>query len=108
MNNTSPVIMKQVFPFKEMNRYCSRFAFKSRNVNTVLYGNETISFLGAKIWPIIPTGMKNATSFFEFKRKIRKWKPVACPCRLCKLYIAGVGFVNDFNYRLVFCNFINF
>ena len=85
MNNTSPVIMKQVIPLKEINRYCSRFPFKSRNVNTVLYGTETISFLGPKIWSIIPTDMKNATSFFEFKRKIRKWKPVACPCRLCKL-----------------------
>ena len=97
MNNTSPVILKQIVPLKEINRYCSRFASKSRNVNTVLYGTETISFLGPKIWSIIPTDMKNATSFFEFKRKIRKWKPVACPCRLCKLYIAGVDFVNDFN-----------
>ena len=75
MNNISPVITKQVVPLKEINRYCSRFPFKSRNVNTVLYGTETISFLGPKIWSIIPTDMKNATSFFEFKRKIRKWKP---------------------------------
>ena len=102
--------MKQVVPLKEINCYCSRFPFKSRNINTVLYGTETISFLGPKIWSIIPTDMDNATSFCEFKRKIRKWKPVACPCRLCKLYIAGVDFVNDFNLLpgLVFSIFINF
>ena len=84
MNIISPVIMKQAVPLKEMNRYCSRFPFKSRNVNTMLYGTETIFFLGPKIWSIIPTDMKNATSFFEFKRKIRNWKHVACPCRLCR------------------------
>ena len=97
MNNMSPDIMKLVVPLKETNRYCSRFPFKYRNVNTVRYGTETISILGPKIWSIIPIDMKNATSFLEFKRKIRKWKPAACPCRLCKLYIAGVGFVYDLN-----------
>ena len=97
MNNMSPDIMKPVVPLKETNRYCSRFPFKSRNINTVRYGTETISFLGPKIWSIIPIEMKNATSFLEFKRKIRTWKPAGCPCRLCKVYIAGVGFVNDLN-----------
>ena len=53
--------------YNEANRYCSRFPFKSRYVNTVRYGTETISFLGPKIWSIIPIDMKNATTF-EFKR----------------------------------------
>ena len=98
MNNMSSVIMKVVFPLKEINRHCSRFQFKSRNVDTVRYGTETIVSSGPKIWSIIPTDMKNATSFLEFKRKIRKWKPALCPCRPCKLYVAGVWCVGlDFN-----------
>ena len=60
-NNMSPVIMKLVVPLKDTNRYCSRFLFKSRNVNTVRYGTETIVFLGPTIRSIIPTDMKNAT-----------------------------------------------
>ena len=91
-NNLSPDTMKLVIPLKGTSQYCSRFPFKTRNVNTLRYGTETISFLGPKIWSIIPNEFKRSTSIIDFKCKIRKWKPVSCPCRLCKPDIAGVGF----------------
>ena len=94
INGLSPEIMKQVLPLKESNIYCSRFPFKSRNVHTVTYGTETISTLGPKIWHIIPNNIKNANSLNEFKGMIKNWKPDLCPCKLCKTYIAGVGFAN--------------
>ena len=34
-NNLSPDITKLVIPLKGTNQYCSRFPFKTRNVNTV-------------------------------------------------------------------------
>ena len=86
--------MKQVLPLKDCNIYSSRFPFKSRNVHTVNFGTETISSIGPKIWHIIPTAIKNAATLNEFKRTLKQWKPDLWPCRLCKTYIAGVGFVD--------------
>ena len=90
----SPQIMTEILPLKERNNYCSRFPFKSHNVKTVNYGTETISFLGPKIWSIIPNNIRNSSTLLEFKRNIKRWKPSNCPCRLCKIYIAGVGFID--------------
>ena len=41
---------------------------------------------------IIPKDIKESKSLSEFKRKIKKWKSKECPCKLCKTYVAGVGF----------------
>ena len=62
-------------------------------VRTVHYGTETIPFLVPKIWDIVPTDLKTITSVLKFKREIRKWKPMDCPCRLCKTYIKQIGFI---------------
>ena len=101
INGTSPEIMKEVFPLKSNLKYNSKYIFESRNVHSVHHGTETLSFLGPKIWQIVPHDIKQivphdikqANTLTEFKRKIRKWKPVNCPCRLCKLYVPGVGFI---------------
>ena len=97
INGISPDIMKQVLPLKDCDIYSSRFPFKSRNVHTVNFGTETISSIGPKIWHIIPTVIKNVATLDVFKRKIKQWKPDLCPCRLCKTYIAGIGFVDLIN-----------
>ena len=86
--------MKLAIPLKETNYNCSRLPLKMKNVNMV-YGTEAASSLGSKIWSMIPNHFKNVTSFVEFKRKIRKWKPVSCPSRLWETHIAGVQFVCD-------------
>ena len=93
INGLSPEIMNQVFQLKEANMHCSRFPFKTRNVKTVSYGTETMSFLWPKMWALVPNEMKNIQSLPEFKSKIKQWKPKKCPCRICKMYITGVGFV---------------
>ena len=36
-----------------------------------------------EIWSMIPYDMKRY-SLSKFTKKIRNWKPVECPCRLCK------------------------
>ena len=89
--------MKEVFSVKEINTYCSRFPFNTRNVRTVTHGTETLSYLGPKIWAIVPNEIKDSESLNEFKRKIKKWKPDKCPCRICKTYVSGLGFVNVVN-----------
>ena len=53
----------------------------------------TISYLGPKIWDILPNEIKEKETLEAFKVAIKKWKPENCPCRLCKCFIAGVGFI---------------
>ena len=51
------------------------------------------SFLGPKIWDLLPENFKNIDSLENFKILNNKWKPKNCPCRLCKVYIKNVGFL---------------
>ena len=37
--------------------------------------------------------LKSLTTVKGLKKSIRKWKPTKCPCNLCKIYVAGVGYV---------------
>ena len=64
-----------------------------RRVKSVSYGPESISFLAPKIWEILPNEIKDSYTLQIFKAKIKKWVPVECPCRLCKVYLPQVGFI---------------
>ena len=61
-------------------------------VRTVNRGVETIRYLGPKTWELVPGEIKKSKTLFEFKEKIKYWKPVDCTCRLCKIYVKGVGY----------------
>ena len=93
-NGLSPVIMSQVFPLKDNIRYPSENRFKTRNVKSVRYGTETLAHLGPKIWSIIPNDIKEEQSLKLFTKKIKQWKPERCPCKLCKTYEGGLGYIN--------------
>ena len=69
----APDIMNDVFDFIEC-RYPLRnkLRFKSRNIRTVRYG-------------------------IEFKSKIKTWKPENCPCKLCKIYIQRISYLQVAN-----------
>ena len=41
----------------------------------------------------VPTEIKNKDSLVGFKKEIRKWKPLNCPCRIRKTFIANLGFI---------------
>lgn len=92
----SPKIMKLVFPI-DTNctnlRQKKRGRFMSRNIRTVYHGTESFSYLGPKIWSLIPEQWKEL-SLAKFSKEIRKWRTNLCPCRICKLYIPGVGFID--------------
>ena len=93
-SNIAPDLMKEIFPVNTQTYDLrSTVEFKTRKVKTVHYGTESLSFLGPKIWAMVPTEIKNATSLREFKNKIKGWIPNNCPCRICKTYIQHVGFI---------------
>ena len=62
-------------------------------VHNVFNGSESASYFGPKISPEIPTDIKNKGSLIEFKKEIKKWKPLNCPCRICKIFIPNLGFI---------------
>ena len=64
-----------------------------RRVNSVRYGTETVSFLTPKIGDILPKDIRDSESVDIFKRKIKKWIPWECPCKLCKTHVPQVGFI---------------
>ena len=94
-NELCPKIMLDLL--KEVtHRYNLRngLIYGSCKIKTVRYGTETITYLGPKIWSIIPDEIRESVSLEIFRQKIKLWKPDSCPCRICKKYIANVGFVN--------------
>ena len=91
MHDLSPTLMNEIFQLKNSTYNLRKNT--TRNVRSVYYGTETISYLGPKIWELVPNEIKNSTSLSIFKRKIKYWIPNDCPCRLCKVYVANVGFI---------------
>ena len=73
-------------------RHNSEF-YNPHNPKTVYYGTETLRSLGPKVWDILPMNLKNSTNLEMFKRNIKIWIPKNCPCRLCRQYITGLGFI---------------
>ena len=67
--------------------------FAARRIKTVRYGSESLSYLGPRLWNILPDEYKKLQSVKVFKTKIRSWVPENCPCRLCKIYIQHIGYI---------------
>ena len=47
-------------------------SFRSYNVKTVLYGTETLSYLGPKTWNLIPFDIRDCGTEQFFCQKIKK------------------------------------
>ena len=95
-NGLSPVIMNDVFQFDKNSAYELRSGdyLQRTNIQTVHFASESIKTLGAEIWDLIPVEIKASKSLMIFKKKIKNWTPKSCPCRLFRIYISQVGFIN--------------
>ena len=71
-------------------RHTSHFSIPP--VRSVYNGTENLSFLGPKIWDIVPTELKEVKTLSAFKSGIKKWWPQTCPCRPCKQYLPNIFF----------------
>ena len=93
-NNIAPEIMKELFaPKMSPNKFHNNNSFKRRGVNFVWHGTKPASYLGLKIWDLLPNEIKEFESLSPFKFKIKKWVPEGYPCRICKIYLGQVGFL---------------
>ena len=106
----SPGIVSNTFAQTTQHRnFRQNRDFWIRSVKSVYHGSESISYLGPKICEISPAKIKETNFPNSFKIEIRKRVPHSCPCRLCKQYISGVGFFQQYKYNNVFfCIYILF
>ena len=93
--NLAPPQMHEILKLKDQPQCNLRYnsLFSSPLVKSVYKGTESSSFLGPKIWDILPDTYKDIPDLISFKVGLKKCIPVNCPCRICKVYIANVGFV---------------
>ena len=94
-NGLSPVLMNDIFKLRDEQIYNLRklSQFYRPKVNSVYNGTGSVSFLGPKIWNLVPNELKDIGNLVVFKKVIKKWSPEKCPCRLCKEYIRNVRFI---------------
>ena len=89
--NQSPPIMNDIFTQKDNSRYNLRQISKF----SVYHRSEIVSFLGPKIWDMLPDDCKDIDNLNTVKNKDKKWKPENCPSRHCKIYISNIGFFRE-------------
>ena len=75
-NNTSPDIMKDIFPFNTSSIYDvrNRQTFHIRPAKSVYKSTELLSFLTPKICQLIPESIKSIDSLPALKIVIKQWK----------------------------------
>ena len=91
MQGISPPSLNEVFVPRQCNYELRGNNFLvRRRVKSVRYGTESISSLAPKIWKSLPNEIKDSGTLQIFKAKTKKWVPVECPCRLCKICLLQV------------------
>ena len=100
-NSISPTSMSKLFHLNP--NFCTENVssrtrikpqfYNNSNPRKVFSGLETLRTLGPKIWNLIPDSIRRSRTLSIFKDKIKQWKPINCPCRLCKTFIKGIGFL---------------
>ena len=90
----APELINDIFKKRNVTyNFRKNSTFETRNIKSVYYGSETISFIGPKIWKRLPSNIKDLENLNIFKSNIKSWKPKNCPCGLCRLCIADIGFI---------------
>ena len=72
LNSLSPEIMKNIFKIKtNYHKTLKALIFSKRNIKTVRYGLQNMSYMGPRMWDLVPKEMKQVTTLNEFKAKIK-------------------------------------
>ena len=76
LHNLLPCFLNNVFRVNQTVSYDlrQRNVLQSRNLSSVGYGTETMSYIAPKIWTLVPKVIKNCNNLKSFKQKIRKSK----------------------------------
>ena len=94
-SNITPSFMTEIFIEKNPPYHLrSKSLLQMPKARTVRFGVESIAFLGCKLWHGISNDIKQSLNISIFKKRIKEWKGDECNCRLCKTFVAQVGFLN--------------
>ena len=90
-----PDILQDVIPINSQTEcnFRNKTHFVTQPIRIVYYGDNSLRFLGPKLWDLIPSDIKDTESVEVFKNRIKNWTPDNYPCRLCKTCIHQVGFI---------------
>ena len=95
-NKLSPPFMHDIFEdlgYGRITRMGDKFVRPP--IKKVYKGENSLRNFGPVVWnTMLPEKLKICSSLSEFKTLIKPWIPENCPCRLCKYYIQGLGFIN--------------
>ena len=95
-HNHSPIILSDIFQRRSIQyKLRGKQDFLTHNIHSVRYGTDLLSYLGPKVWDLIPNEKKESKTLNTFKSNIKKWVPLNRFCRLCKIYIPDVGFIKN-------------
>ena len=93
-NNMAPELLNGIFQKRALpENLKTNSNFSSRQVHSVYNCTESLSFLGQKIWELVPENTKQPECLEIFKNEIKKWVSLRCPCRLCRVYLQNIGFL---------------
>ena len=68
----------------------------SKHKSTIKNGINTIAFKGAQIWQNIPLKIRNSESLSLFKANIKQIQSLPCRCKICRTFIANLGYIDRF------------
>ena len=68
------------------------------SANSILTAKNSIRYFGSVIWNSLPIEIREDHLILLFVTKTKQWKPTACPCTICKMYIGRVGYIKVSDY----------
>jgi hypothetical protein len=93
-NGISPPFMSTIFSTRNIPYTLrSNTEFSAFSVNTVCHGTETLKFMASSTCKLLPSHIVSIKTLSSFKHSVKQWTPQGCTCRLCKTFIANVGFI---------------
>ena len=73
LHGYSPAILNKIFvPSHCKYDFCKNNSLERRSLNTIRYETESLSFLGPKIWDMVPDYIKSSETMSAFKHIIKK------------------------------------
>ena len=95
LNGLSPPIMNEVFQINECPYNLRNLrTLASKHKSTVRYGLDTFPFKGPQIWQDIHSEIRNFESLYLFKYNIKQMQSISCQCKICKIFIANLGYLD--------------
>ena len=89
--------MKNLFKINSNPYDHKKITFIIPRVNRETWGNLSLRWFGPVVWEnMLPNMYKEIVELEKFEEAVKKWVPEECPCRLCKHFEYGVGFLETF------------